>query len=236
MNPKARVLIVEDEILIADTLERYLVSKDYEVVGKAISYNEAIALFDRLNPDLALLDIRINSPKTGIDVAKYILKSETNIPFIYLTSQVDPKSLNEAKETFPAGYLPKPVQKTSLYTTLEIILHNYSLDKKNEPDSIILKENDKNFNVLLKDILFVNADHVYLGVYIKGGKKITIRNTLKWMLEQLPRDNFIHVHRSYVVNIDHVNKWSSNFLNVDEFEVPISRGKRKETIALLEAN
>jgi len=236
MNPKTRVLIVEDEILIADTLHRYLEAKDFDVVGKAISYIEAIDLIEMHDPQIALLDICLSGKKTGIDVVKYIREQEMKIPCVYLTSQVGSKNLSAAKETFPEGYLIKPIQKESLFTTLEIAFHNQSLERKNKADTILLKENDQSYNVASKDILFVNADHVYVGVYLKGGKKITIRNSLKCILEQLKGNNFVQVHRSYVVNLDHVTSWTKAILEIDKYQVPISRGKRKETMALLDGN
>ena len=234
MTSNKKVLIVEDEILIADTLKRYLETKDYEVVGIAISYEEAIDLIDDRQPEIILLDIRLNGPKTGIDVAKYLRNFHLDIPFIYLTSQIDQQSLEEAKATFPAGYLTKPVQKLSLFTSMEMILHNSSSALNRVPESILLKENDTNYNIAYSDILFIRAEHVYLIVYLKNGKRITVRNSLIWILEQLPTDVFVQVHRSYVVNIKHVNEWNSNVIFVGENEIPISRGRKKATFSLLE--
>jgi len=236
MNSKTRVLIVEDEVLIADTLHRHLESKGFDVVGKAISYAEAIDLIETRNPQIALLDICLSGEKTGIDLVKYIRNKDLKIPCIYLTSQVGGKNLSAAKETFPEGYLAKPIQIESLFTTLEIAIHNQSLETKINEDSILLKENDQNHLIFLKDILFVNADHVYVDIYLKEGKKITVRNSLQRMLEQLKGKNFAWVHRSYVVNLDHVTSWTKSILGIDKYQVPISRGKRKKTIALLDGN
>ena len=133
---KSKILIVEDEILIANTISRYLNSKDYEVVGIAISYEESIALLNNQQTDLALLDIRLNGEKTGIDVAHYI-KDNLKIPHIFLTSQYDSLALEAAKSTFPSGYLSKPMQKETLHSTIEIALFNYQQTKVEDQEQIL---------------------------------------------------------------------------------------------------
>jgi len=109
-----KILIVEDEVIIADTIKRYLTQNGHQVVGNAISYQEAESIYIEKKPDLVLLDIRLSGTKTGIDVAYFIQQQTDPKPFIFLSSQLDSRSLNSAKETFPAGYLSKPIQKNTL--------------------------------------------------------------------------------------------------------------------------
>ena len=100
-----RTLIVEDEIIIADTIKRYLQKQGHEVVGTAISYEEATEIYKKEQPDIALLDIRLSGSKTGIDVAHFIQEQNDATPFIFLSSQLDSRSINAAKQTYPSGYL-----------------------------------------------------------------------------------------------------------------------------------
>ena len=190
-----KVLIVEDEILIADTIKRYLEKEGHEVIGIAISYEEAVQLFLSKIPDMTLLDIRLNGEKTGIDVAKFIQHQSNPRPFIYLTSQTDSRSFKGAIDTFPAGYLTKPIQKTSLFATIEIGMRAFNEQRKEEK-SITLYDGTTSHVISINDILYLQTDHIYVNVHLANGKQIVLRNSLKEMLEQLPKEQFIQTHRS----------------------------------------
>lgn len=227
-----RILIVEDEILIADTIKRYLITKGYQVVGIAISYEEAKELYLATEPDMVLLDIRLNGIKTGIDVAHFIKNHTYSAPFIYLSSQLDSLSLGNAKETFPAGYLSKPLHKESLYTSIEIAMHKYREQGVQVP-SIELFDGTKRTRVKIDDILYLQAEHVYLGVHLTGERKIVQRSTFKDFLEQLPEDQFIQTHRSFAVNMKQIRTWDHSNLYVQDKKIPISRSRRKKIQDLL---
>lgn len=217
-----KILIVEDEILIADTIKRYLQKKGYTVVGIAINYDEAIELIEQTAPDLVLLDIRLSDEKSGIDIARYIREYKKSLPFIFLTSQVDSKTLEAAKDVFPAGYLSKPIQKESLYTTIEITLHS-----RKQEQSITLNSNNERFIVRIQDILYLEADHIYVNVFISNQvHPLLVRRSLKELFEQLPPSQFILTHRSFVVNIKQVTSWDKKQIYVGRKAIPISRSNK----------
>lgn len=228
-----RILIVEDEVLIADTIERYLTKEGYKVTGKAIAYEEAIAAFQAQEPDLVLLDIRLSGTKTGIAVAQWLRAQQKSVPFIYLTSQLDRQSLDAAKATYPSGYLSKPVQPRSLKTTIEIALHNHSAQEKQKA-TIRLYNGKQYFQVLVDDILYLRADHIYVKIALKGEDEVVQRATLKEMIDQLPEGQFVQTHRSYAVNIQQVTSWDQDNLYFQDIPVPVSRGRRREIFTLLE--
>jgi DNA-binding LytR/AlgR family response regulator len=228
-----RILIVEDEVLIADTLERHLRKKGYTVIGKAISYEEAIDLYQDQQPDLVLLDIRLYGSKSGIAIAQWLRKQPKAAPFIYLTSQLDQRSLDAAKATYPAGYLSKPVQPQSLYTTIEIALHNYQAQEK-QTATIRLYNGKQYFQVPVNDILYIRAEHIYVKITLEGKEDVVQRATLKEMIDQLPEGQFVQTHRSYAVNIRQVTSWDRENLYFQDIPIPVSRGRRREVFALLE--
>lgn len=121
----AKILIVEDEILIADNLKRYLIKKGYDVVGIAISYDEAKELYVSQTPDVALIDIRLHGPKSGIDFATYLQQQQNTPPFIFLTSQFDQHNIKKATATYPSAYLSKPIRKESLIVAIDIALQGH---------------------------------------------------------------------------------------------------------------
>lgn len=230
-----KILIVEDEIIIADTIKRYLTQAGHKVVGSAISYLEAESIFIKEEPDLVLLDIRLSGMKTGIDVAHFIQQHTNPKPFIFLSSQLDSRSINSAKETFPAGYLSKPIQKNTLNTSIEIAMYNYQKQRKQEP-MISLNNGIKNYCIPCAEILFLEADHIYVNVHTRSYGKIIQRGTLKELLDQLPTGKFIQTHRSFVVNLAMINYWDNQSLLIHNNSIPLSRSRRKEVLALIDLN
>lgn len=124
---KFKVLIVEDELLIAwdikDLLEEVNISvyivKDYNLAINNISINK---------PDLVIIDVYLGKGKTGIDLGNYLLK-EFNIPFIYLTSYNDTKTIDEIIKTKPYCFITKPFKKVDLLTTVQIAINSYYINK-----------------------------------------------------------------------------------------------------------
>ena len=122
-----RVLIVEDEPLIAKNIGMYLNNNDYEVSAIAYDPEEALFQLKRNPPDLAILDINLENDRDGIEVARYI-NQHNNIPFVFLTSYSDKDTLERAKQTNPYGYIVKPFNDKTLFATIEIALSNHARD------------------------------------------------------------------------------------------------------------
>lgn len=128
-----KILIVEDEVIIADALAMQLQQLKYEVPEPILSYDVAIERLTSESFDLAIIDINLQSGNSGIDLAKWIRKSQLPLQFIFLTSNVDPDSLNRALETEPVGYIVKPYQKETLYSMIELGL------RKKAPNPVLEK-------------------------------------------------------------------------------------------------
>ncbi|PWL30023.1 response regulator transcription factor [uncultured Roseivirga sp.] len=122
---KTKVLVVENEILIADDLCATLEELNYHVLEPALDYYSAIEILQTESVDIVILDIQLGGKKTGMDVAEYIRK-HLNVPFIYLSSHSDQKTLELVKDTMPYGYLVKPFNAPDVQTTLAIALSNHS--------------------------------------------------------------------------------------------------------------
>ena len=227
-----KILIVEDEILIADNIKRFLEKKGYVVVGTAINYEEAIDLFKNSSPDITLLDIRLNGIKTGIDVGHFINQQDVKKPFIFLTSQMDLKHIEQAKATFPDGYLAKPVQKDNLIAAIEIATHNFNKAKERTPE-ITLLDGDQHIKINCSKIKYLKADHVYVEFHRNDGNPIIQRGSLKTFISKLPQDDFVQCHRSYIVNLKFVDRWNNEALFMEETVIPLSRSKKKGILGRL---
>jgi DNA-binding LytR/AlgR family response regulator len=227
------VMIVEDEVLISDMLRHHLTRHGYSVVGDAISYNEAVELYERTQPDIVLLDIQLSGMKTGIDFAGYLRSKPAPPPFIFLTSQVNDHFLDLAKETKPAGYLSKPLQIASLLASIKVSLFNAA--SFHEPvETIKLQYRGVSQVVPIKNIQYLVAEHVYIRFVLNMGQEVLQRGTLSEMLKRLNDENFVQTHRSYIVNTREVTGFDTSSIYFGESRVPISRNRRQAVFALLE--
>ncbi|MFD2146110.1 sigma 54-interacting transcriptional regulator [Mucilaginibacter antarcticus] len=125
-----KILIVEDESMIALDLKLILTKAGYQVCGMASSVPEALELVSAHKPELVLLDIYLKGSKTGIDLAHIL--TERNIAFVYLSANFDSGILDKAKATQPYGFLVKPFRQNELLITLEVAFyrHQNSLESK----------------------------------------------------------------------------------------------------------
>lgn len=113
-----KILIVEDDVMIADNLKQIVQLLGYQALPEARNYDEALQLFNLHNPDLVTLDIELKCEKTGIDVADYILTHGT-VPFLFLTGQSSDHVMARAMETKPHAYLTKPFTIAEIKMVLE---------------------------------------------------------------------------------------------------------------------
>ncbi len=124
MKEKIKILIVEDEPLVAEDIAGHLSSMDFTVTGIAYDGEQALEMLKANLPDAVLLDITLGTDIDGIAVAHEI-NSKYAIPFVFLTSHSDRGTIERVKETRPAGYLLKPFDENDLLTSLEIALFNH---------------------------------------------------------------------------------------------------------------
>lgn len=128
-DKRAKILVVEDELIVAQNIENQLRKLGYDVPGTAHTGLQAIALAHQFKPDLVLMDIKLSGPMDGIDTANKI-RSQLYIPVVYLTAYADNETLNRAKITDPFGYLLKPFELRNLHSTIEIALYRHQLENK----------------------------------------------------------------------------------------------------------
>ncbi|MBU3914939.1 PAS domain-containing protein [bacterium] len=137
---KARILIVEDEAIIAMELESQLQSLGYEVTSIVNTGEKAIEKAEADKPDLILMDIRIQGDKDGIETAETI-RNKFGIPIVFSTAYLDGERIERAKITMPFGYVLKPIQERDLKVTIEMALYVAKVDKERRKMEETLKEN-----------------------------------------------------------------------------------------------
>jgi DNA-binding LytR/AlgR family response regulator len=244
MKSLISILIVEDDVWIAHDIEDILQEVGYEIIFKAKDYDTAKSIIDTTLIDMVLLDINLIGERTGIDLANYI-RLNRNIPFIYITSSNDSETILNLRQTRPSAFLVKPFSKIDLLTNLDIAVFNYfsNLDfndsklivneEENErniikADYIVLKHNSVFYKVSFDEIIWMKSDKNYVEVYTNARTYI-VRNSLKNVIFGLP-DFLLKCHRQYVVNLKKVTTFNTNFIFIDELQIPISRTEQEMVV------
>lgn len=218
-----RILVVEDEKVLSFVVEEML--QEYEITNTVVANNYAAALewIDPLKTDLAILDINLGPGPGGIDLA--LKCSECQIPFLYLTSYTDKKMLDLALKTAPGGYVVKPVSPAGLYSAIKIIFN------KTEQEQYFyhFKDGTKNIRLNVNSILYIQADGIYLNI-VTADRKYLVRTTITAALTDLPSEDFIQVHRSYIVNLKPITSYKRNLIFINEIQIPLSRSFKTKFI------
>jgi len=127
--PVKRIMVVEDEAIVALDIQTKLGSMGFEVPAVVSSATDAVKKAGQLRPDLVLMDIQLEGEMDGIQAAEQIGR-EFEIPVVFLTAYADEKTLARAKVTEPYGYLLKPFEERDLYTTVEISLYRHQMQRE----------------------------------------------------------------------------------------------------------
>lgn len=145
MNKQYKIQIVEDDKDVQDVLAQYITSLGYSVIGLSSTGKDALYLANSLKPDLVLMDIGIDGEIDGIETGKE-LKSLQDLPIVFVTGSFDDKTIEEAKEAEPMGYLIKPVDVRELKVTIEFAIFKHRLQSENE--NLVIELTDAMANVL----------------------------------------------------------------------------------------
>lgn len=224
-----KIIIIEDDFLIAEMLKRMLIKLTHTVLEVFSSYEEIENYLTNNNDiDLVFLDINLEQEKNGIDIAT-LLNDKFKIPFIFLTSYSDPKTIKEASKTLPETYLTKPFNETQLFTALEIVKQKHI----NKIKTIVINDGFKKIKLLNSDILYVKADGNYIEINTKN-KRYIIRNSLDQFIKEFNDNYFTRTHRSYAVNLTEVNSIKNQLIYINNIEIPLSRKYKEHTVKLFD--
>jgi DNA-binding LytR/AlgR family response regulator len=214
---KINILVVEDESIVSKDIQHSLKKLGYNVVGAAATGEDAIKLAEEHKPDLILMDIMLKGELSGIDAATEI-GQKLHIPVIYLTAYADESTLSKAKITEPYGYILKPFKEIDLHTSIEMALFKHKkqqellkerdllfslVESKDAPNMIFVKSQSRLVKVKNSDVYFVEALKDYVVINTVNAR-YTIHSTMKDIQRKLPANEFMRVHRSYIVRIDKI--------------------------------
>lgn len=160
---KFRILIVEDEPVIAENISMYLDNNDFEVSAIAYDNLEAREQLHHNTPDAAILDINLGSDEDGIDIARHI-NDHFQLPYLFLTSYSDRDTLEKAKNVKPSGYIVKPFNEKTLLASLEIAISNHAADLNKKLPLLSIEKINRRLLSKLSEREFEIAKLVYDGI------------------------------------------------------------------------
>lgn len=241
MESLIKILVVEDEMIIAAKISMQLTTLGYEVTGILSRGEEAILHVEENKPDIVLLDINLKGKIDGIETAFQLQQRNNNIPVIFLTANSDEATFNRAKSTRPAAFISKPFKQLDLHRAIELTIsrmagqepHTHSDNKTEEEQSFILSDRifvrhkEKMVKIMLQDILYMEADRNYSRIFT-GEKEYLLSTTLKTIEEKMPMHLFMRIHRSYLINVNHVNEVAENHVMIAQKSIPLGTGMREE--------
>jgi len=231
MSDKTRILIVEDDMIIAANISLQLTKLGYEVTGIESRGEDAINHAKENHPDIILMDINLKGKIDGIEAAKSIQKF-FDIPLIFLTANSDEASFQKAKETHPYAFISKPFNKLNLERTIALVVEKITeenIEKKSGDamvetleDRIFIRSQNKLIKVMLDEILYIEAERNYCNI-ITSDQNFTIVSPLNTFCEKMVSKDFLRVHRSFVVNIKKLDAVGDSHLEINRKVIPISR-------------
>ncbi len=239
MSSPVKILVVEDEMLIGAKISLFLTELGYEVTGILPRAEEALQQMENAAPDIALLDIQLKGNMDGISLAR-ILQKEYQVPVIFLTANTDDATFQLAKTVKPYAFLAKPFNKTDLQRALELTINLMTGQpqterpdlKKNEhafytlPDRIFVRYKRKMVKILFEHIFYIEADRNYCRIITKN-QTYLLSMPMKSLENNLPITLFQRIHRSYIINLSHVEEVEDGAVVVGAKLLPLSKASRE---------
>lgn len=228
---KLKCVITDDEPVARKGLRGYIEKIDFlTLVGECEDAIQLNTLLKNEKPDLVFLDIEMPYI-SGID----FLAGSSDMPQIIIVSAYEQYAL-KGYELNVTDYLLKPVKFDRFLKAVNKVYDHFEEKLKREEGEYIFVKSDKLLKkIVLKDILLVESMENYVAIYTSAGKEI-VYTTLKYILESLPSDIFMQVHRCYIVNIHKVQAIDGNMLRLEGHSIPVARNQREQVFDMILSN
>jgi DNA-binding LytR/AlgR family response regulator len=239
---KIKALIVEDNMMTAKDISGCLEMEGFHIVAITGNGEDAVKLACEHRPDIAILDIGLGEGKMdGIEVAKRI-HDYVKLPVIFLTAYADKVTIKRASEALPASYLVKPVNDAQLLASVHIAMQNFASSSANHPadgkeqapdyffnNNFLFVKTDRFVKVDTENIVMVEASGNYVNV-VTPQHKYAILSPLNAFYDQIQTINpgFARIHRSYIINLSHLDSFDHLHAMIGDLELPIGKSFRDE--------
>src|SRR5688500_11806965 len=242
MDTPIKILVVADEMIIAAKISMHLTNLGYEVTGILPRGEEALVSVEENRPDIVLMDIRLKGDINGIDTAIRMQKN-AGIPVIFLTANADEATFNKAKAAKPYAFISKPYKQVDLQRAIELTISHLAAGENNlapgdnavsdQPfilsDRIFVRQREKMIKIFVADILYIEAERNYCRIFTKTNEYL-LCITLKTIEEKLNNRIFLRVHRSYIINLSHIDAVADDHVIINQKAMPVSEGLKEKLL------
>lgn len=236
-----RILIVEDEPIIADEIAATIEDLGYQVAAKVIHAAEVNTVFQESEPDIVLMDINLGQGADGIQLAAE-LKRQKAVPLIFLTSYTDTGTIDRAKKVNPDGYIVKPFDEKELQIAIEIAFHRFDQVKEKhageKTDSylvnkhLFIRSRSKLVKLVPTEIIYAVAQSNYTLIKTSTDK-FMLSTTLGVIEEKLIPFGFFRLHRSYLANVSKIDAIEEDHVMIGGENIPISKKQKQDLLNLI---
>lgn len=210
------VLIIEDTPEQSDALSKVLLANNYNIVGVARNYTDALTLFYQNTVDIIIIDVFLDGKPEGITFAETInIVPNATKPFVFLTSSQDRQIFERAKLTKPFSFLMKPFNELEILYALEMAVEKFyeqtnvflseDQDTVISNDYLFIKKKNALKKVSLQNILYIEVEERYCNI-VTEKEKFIIMISLTKISELLDKNKFTRTHRNYIVNTDKIEE------------------------------
>ena len=225
---KIKCIVTDDEPIARKGLCGYIEKIDYLfLIGECEDALQLNAMLKAEPPDLLFLDIEMPY-LSGLDLLSNIQKPPKTI----ITSAYEKYAL-KGYELDVADYLLKPISFDRFIKAVDKVYRQLEKESEKDTDEYIFVKSGKQVKkIFLKDILFIESMENYVNVFTATSKEV-VYSTLKLFSESLSDGHFLQVHRSYIVNINHIQSIEDNMLHIAAYEIPVARNQREQVFNII---
>lgn len=240
---RIRVIIIEDEFVIAEDIQSHLQLSGYDVLAIFDRAEKALPAILQNPPDILLVDIQLAGSMDGISLVQEV-QSKLPLPIIYITANSDAATYGRARNTRPHAFLIKPFSPANLVAAIDLALDHFS--NQTSPETIerpVVKEyntqpfevngclfirtNGKYKKVCCSDMLFIEAAGSYVHVQTRQ-ERFTLAQNLSHFQRKTSLPNLMRIHRSYVVNMNQIDSFEDSFVYINNHKLPLSENFKEE--------
>lgn len=242
MEFNINLLLVEDDLLLAESIRYSLQKEGIRVVGVAHNFKDSVLLMRQHDIDIALIDIQLDGPEDGIATAAELTKMKW-IPIIYMTGNTPLELEERMQKTYPAAFLEKPIRERELAVQVKLAFLNFKADNlpsplPNQTESVFLPTDKGYIGIKVKEISYIEASGNQAKLFLseeafskmhpkKAYKPILISTSMGRIFHNLPA-NFYRLSRFTVINLNQISRIDAHRLFIRNDEITIPEGKRKE--------
>ena len=207
-NAKIRLLIVEDDLLVRTALEMIISEMGHEVVGSVDHAVDALFYFTSKKPDVVICDIGLKDSVNGIELTRkmHLLRK---CPVIFLTAYDNEEMFNQAKRVTPIAFIPKPIERSLIERTIELAaayaMEDFGFVANAIPveGCLYTRVGNKLKKIAISDIEYVQVDGKYCSLAV-ANRLINCKISLRDLIEKLPKQEFVQVSRSSIINLNFI--------------------------------